>query len=589
MAAPRTCDSCGGLKNSTQFTTLSRPDTCATCIAEEQRLALQKEMEARAKERAQAREEKRKAKARERGRKQREAAKLDPEKAQKLKEASAARELAMRELSRRHLLPFIQRFQKNYLAGWVHKDICMRLEKFSQDVAAGLSPRLMLQMPPRLGKSTLASHYFPAWHLGNNPAHEIITSSYSGSLAMGFSRKVRSLVGNQRFNAIFSACKLDKNNMNAEGWLTTDGGGYVPAGVGGAITGKGAHVLIIDDPVKNSADAESETIRDATWDWYQSTAYTRLAPGGGVLVIQTRWHLDDLSGRLEEQMVEHDGDQWEIVRYPAIAVEDEKYRRKGEALHPERYDEKAYARIKKAVGPRVWSALYQQNPVADEGSFFNKAMFVECKMADIPKHCINYTAWDFAISKETRADSTAGITVGVDHDEDIWIKNLVKGQWGTYEIVELIIQEYLTYRSRLTGIEDGHIKLAVDPVLQKEIESRAKKGNRSLYELSMEPLKPGKRDKELRARPIQGRCQQRKVHIPTDAPWYADFMNEILSFPFGKHDDIVDAFAWIGQMLLMMDSPSDPDVEKSAAPKWMRRLKSMTAGINGRVKDHMGA
>jgi len=585
-STPKVCDSCGKLLAPGKFN--PGYDTCILCVADRQKAELEEqlaqrklereeEQKAAIAERRRAAERERKARKRE-DKKQKEATGLTP---------SAVAELASRTLARRHLLPFIQRFQANYMAGWVHKDICLRLEKFSQDVADGLSPRLMLQMPPRLGKSTIASHYFPAWHLGNNPHHEIITSSYSGSLAMGFSRKVRSLVGSQKFNAVFEACKLDRGNMNAEGWMTTKGGGYVPAGVGGAITGKGAHVLIIDDPVKNAADAESETIREATWDWYTSTAYTRLAPGGGVLVIQTRWHLDDLSGRLEEQMTDGNGDVWEIVRYPAIATEDETYRKKGEALHPERYDEKAFERIKNAVGPRVWSALYQQNPVADEGSFFSKGMFVECKLADIPKHCVNYSAWDFAISKETRADSTACVTVGVDHEEDIWVKDLVKGQWGTYEIVEEILTNYLLHRPRLVGIEDGHIKKAVDPVLEKEIQARAKT-NRSLNELAIEPLKPGKRDKELRARPIQGRCQQRKVHVPTDAPWYADFMNEILSFPFGKHDDVVDAFAWIGQMLLMMDSPADPTVETKQPHKWMRRLKRLATGA-GPVRDHMGA
>jgi len=561
-----------------------RDPVCIICKTEDEQKALRAEIDARSAEIAE------EAAARRRATKKRARDKAK-EKARPKKEAaaeiSAAQEFAARILARRHLLPFIQRFHPNYMAGWVHKDICMRLEKFLQDVVDQKSPRLMLQMPPRTGKSLVASINFPAWALGKYPWMEVIASSYSGSLAMGFSRKVRSQVGSKKFTPVFESCKLDRANQNAEGWLTTQGGGYVPAGVGGAITGKGANILLVDDPVKNAADAESETIREATWDWYTSTAYTRLAPGGGVLVIQTRWHLDDLSGRLEEKMEERDGDVWEIVRYPAIAITDEKYRRKGEALHPERYDEKAYERIKKAVGPRVWSALYQQNPVADEGSFFNKDMFVECKMADIPKHCINYTAWDFAISKETRADSTAGLTVGVDHEEDIWIKDLVLGQMGTFEIVEEIITNYLLYRPRLVGIEDGHIKQAIDPVLEKEIQARAKV-NRTLNELAIEPLKPGKRDKELRARPIQGRCQQRKVHIPTDAPWYAAFMGEILTFPIGKHDDIVDAFAWIGQMLLMMDSPSDPHVEKQIAPKWMRRLKSLAAGQR-RVNDHMGA
>ena len=187
----------------------------------------------------------------------------------------AKQELARRELSKRRLLPFVTRFFPEYQAGWVHKDICERLEKFSDAVANKESPRLMLFMPPRHGKSLLASTYFPAWHIGRNPTHEFIACSYSGSLAMSFSRKVRQVLREKPYQTVFKETRLDKDSQSAEAWLTDKGGGYVAAGVGGAITGKGAHVLVIDDPVKNREDAESETGRQSVKDWYTSTAYTR--------------------------------------------------------------------------------------------------------------------------------------------------------------------------------------------------------------------------------------------------------------------------------------------------------------------------
>ena len=192
----------------------------------------------------------------------------------------AERELAKRILCRKRLLPFVERTNPDYLAGWVHKDICQRLEKFSEQVANKESPRLMLFMPPRHGKSTLASVAFPAWHLGRHPHHEFISCSYSGSLAMNFSRKVRQVLREPVYKNIFEKTRLDKDSQSVESWNTNQGGGYVAAGVGGGITGKGAHVLLIDDPIKNREDAESDNNRDATWDWYTSTAYTRLAPGG---------------------------------------------------------------------------------------------------------------------------------------------------------------------------------------------------------------------------------------------------------------------------------------------------------------------
>jgi hypothetical protein len=164
-------------------------------------------------------------------------------------EEKARAELALRFLTRKRLLPFVERFNPDYQAGWVHKDICQRLEDFSKDVAEKKSPRLMLFMPPRHGKSTLASVAFPAWHLGRNPEHEFISCSYSGSLAMAFSRKVRGLSREDGFKSAFKT-RLDPQSQSAEAWLTTSGGGFVAAGVGGGITGKGAHILVIDDPVK---------------------------------------------------------------------------------------------------------------------------------------------------------------------------------------------------------------------------------------------------------------------------------------------------------------------------------------------------
>ena len=195
---------------------------------------------------------------------------------------AALRELAQRKLAKDHLLPFIQRFNDKYEAGWVHRAICKRLERFSREVAAKKSPRLMIFMPPRAGKSEIASKTFPAWHLGHHPDHEIIASSYAVSLPMGFSRKIKDIVATPSYRRVFSETKLNPNAQAAEAWLTTEGGGYVAAGVGSGITGKGAHIGVIDDPVKDAEEADSETQREKVWDWYSSTFYTRLAGGFGI-------------------------------------------------------------------------------------------------------------------------------------------------------------------------------------------------------------------------------------------------------------------------------------------------------------------
>ena len=458
-------------------------------------------------------------------------------------QVKAEQELAKRILSRKRLLPFVERFNPDYLAGWVHKDICQRLEKFSEQVANKESPRLMLFMPPRHGKSTLASVAFPAWHLGRHPDHEFISCSYSGSLAMSFSRKVRQLLREPVYKNVFEKSRLDKDSQSIESWQTTQGGGYVAAGVGGGITGKGANVLVIDDPVKNREDAESDNNRAATWDWYTSTAYTRLSPGGGILVILTRWHDDDLAGRLLKQ-AEDGADQWEVIRYPAIAEIDENFRKQGESLHPERYNVDALEQIRKAIGPRDWSALYQQNPVSDEGDYFSRDMIRYYEYDEIDTAELNYyCAWDLAIGQRDRNDYSVGIVVGVDEYDNLYVVDVVRGKYDGFELVEQILDLYETWRPGIVGIERGHIEMALGPFLQKRTRERG------LSEAYFKDLKVGRRDKEARARAIQGRMQQGMVYFPKDAVWTGTMVAELLRFPNGTHDDQVDALAWIGLMM----------------------------------------
>ena len=484
-------------------------------------------------------------------------------------QVKAEQELAKRILSRKRLLPFVERFNPDYLAGWVHKDICQRLEKFSEQVANKESPRLMLFMPPRHGKSTLASVAFPAWHLGRHPDHEFISCSYSGSLAMSFSRKVRQLLREPVYKNVFEKSRLDKDSQSVESWQTTQGGGYVAAGVGGGITGKGANVLVIDDPVKNREDAESDNNRAATWDWYTSTAYTRLSPGGGILVILTRWHDDDLAGRLLKQ-AEDGADQWEVIRYPAIAEIDENFRKQGESLHPERYNVDALEQIRKAIGPRDWSALYQQNPVSDEGDYFSRDMIRYYEYDEIDTAELNYyCAWDLAIGQRDRNDYSVGIVVGIDEYDNLYVVDVVRGKYDGFELVEQILDLYETWRPGIVGIERGHIEMALGPFLQKRTRERG------LSEAYFKDLKVGRRDKEARARAIQGRMQQGMVYFPKDAVWTGTMVAELLRFPNGAHDDQVDALAWIG---LMMTEFATFYERPEHVPSWRDKLKYLTKG-----------
>lgn len=525
-------------------------------------------------------------------------------------------EMANRILARRRLLPFIKRLDDKYAAGWAHADICRRLERFSNDVAQGLSPRLMLLMPPRFGKSRIASQSFPAWHLGQYPAHEFISCSYNISLALTFSRKVQALIDSPDYRQVFPNATLDANNKSAESWgLTAESGGYVAAGVGGGITGKGATVLVIDDPVKNAEEADSATTREAIKEWYGSTAYTRLAPGGGVLVIQTCWHDDDLAGWLQNTMkADSETDQFEVVKYPAIAEADEwldtatdqivrvevkaadttlpvaraeaaghdlttmKYlRAKGDALHPERYDIQKLTRIKKTLSPRFWSALYQQNPVPDDGTYFTREQF---KRAGLPslRHCNVYIAWDFAISEKQVNDYTVGVVGLQDTDDTLHVADLIRFKSGdAFFIVDAIIAlaKKWAHNSLRMGFEDGQIFRAIQTLLKK----RMREENLAVPYDILKPLS----DKLVRARPLQGRMQQGMVSFDSAGMWFDAMMNEMLRFPAGVHDDMVDALAWLMQLAINTEPP------RVVTPTHLKSWKDKIKGYGRSSRSYMAA
>ena len=480
---------------------------------------------------------------------------------------AALEELADRELCRKRLLPYIIKSNPRYNAGWVHKDICKRLEKFEQEAVAGKSPRLMITVPPRHGKSEIASRTFPAWFLGRNPDMEIIACSHGASLAESFSRKARDLAKTDMHQSIFPEMQIDANAQGVKNWMTTQGGGYLPAGVDGPIVGRGFNVGIIDDVHKSWKEADSENIREDVWEWYTGVFYNRAAPGAGIILIMTRWHHDDLAGRLLAD-AEEGGDKWELVEYPAIAVNDEVYRDKGDALHPDRYDLNALNRIERVSGPRAWQALFQQKPTADEGDYFTQNMIRYYKPKDLPDRDTlrYYTAWDLAVSTKETNDWSVGITVGVDQQENIWVVDLFRKRVDSSDLVEEMLDTWELWRSDLTGIEEGVIKHSIGPFLEQRISERR------AHSFNYMPLKVGRADKVARARSIQGRMRQGRVFIPENAGFTPDLVNELLQFPSGKHDDQVDALAHVGQMLGDMSTVSTP--AKKRKKTWRDRLKS---------------
>ncbi len=404
----------------------------------------------------------------------------------------------------------------------------MLLDEKLEAVERGEIDRLMVFMPPRHGKSEKASKRFPAWYLGRNPKRQIIAASYNSDLATDFGREVKGIISSPEFGDVFRGVALKQDSRASDRMNTEQGGAYFAVGVGTATTGRGAHLGLIDDPFKDREDADSENQREKVWNWYRSTFYTRLMPGGAVVLIQTRWHEDDLAGRLLEQdgRVE-DGGQWTVLDLPALDVS-------GKALWPEWYDTEALARIKATIGPREWSALYQQRPQPDEGGFFKRSWLPFWK--ERPKHLSIYGTSDYAVT-DGGGDFTVHRIWGVDHDSNLYRLDGWRGQTASDEWIERQLDLVETWGPIAWFGEAGVIAKAIEPMLIRRMRERPKGWVR------MEWL-PSIHDKPTRARGVQARAAMGKLFMEPGSD-----VSEFLSFPAGKYDDEVDNASLIGRAL----------------------------------------
>ena len=271
-----------------------------------------------------------------------------------------------------------------------HELIVSKLEAVEREEIS----RLMIFLPPRHGKSLIASTLFPAWYLGRHPDHHVIFATYGQELSDDFGRRVRNSIVDQVHEAVFPNCRLSDDSSAAHRFNTTKGGAYYAVGRGGPITGRGAHLLLIDDPIKDREEANSETIRKSLHEWFASVAYTRLTPKGAVIVIQTRWHEDDLAGWL---LREHGSENWDVLSLPALAEHDESFRREGEALWPERFPLEDLNRKRQLVGGAAWASLYQQRPAAAEGAIFKRGWWRSYR--ELPQFSQVVQSWDTAFKK----------------------------------------------------------------------------------------------------------------------------------------------------------------------------------------------
>lgn len=462
--------------------------------------------------------------------------------------ASDYKKAAIFELKRRAaragFAPFVLFTTPNYKMGWVHREICETLEKFLQDVRDGKSPRLMISMPPRSGKSELVSRKFPAYAFGVDPDLQIIATSYSADMAQRFNRDVQRVIDNDLYKAAFPDTSLNagKSNNSKGAYIRTSElfeivghtGSYRSCGVGGGITGMGADILIIDDPVKDRKSANSATVRQSIYEWYTSTAYTRLSPGGGVIVMCTRWHVDDLLGMLlkEEQ---NGGDKWHVINYPAIAEHDEPHRRAGEALHPERYPIESLLKIKGAVGSADWASLYQGRPTVLGGNIIKSGWFKRYKQ--LPELKYRLVDADTALKTKEANDFSVFGCGGLGKEGNLYITDWRRGKWEAPDLKRNAIDFWIKQLAMKNGVcRDFCVE---DKASGTGLIQEIKRGTPPI------PIRGIERDtdKLTRLQDVLGYIEAGRVYIPENAPWVSDFIAECEAFRGDMkhaHDDQVD-------------------------------------------------
>lgn len=464
--------------------------------------------------------------------------------------AQAALELLARRKARRGLTEFTTYLEFGIAPAAHHRLLIERLEA----VERGECPRLMVFMPPGSAKSTYASILFPAWYFGRNAGHDLILASHTAELAERFGRRVRNIISSDEYFRLFGVA-LAEDSQAAHRWSTSEGGEFFAAGVGGAITGRRGNGGIIDDPVKGREDADSETQRERAWGWYNADFYTRLKPGAWIVLIMTRWHEDDLAGRLLEEE-KRGGEHWEILSLPAEAeAEDPLGRTPGEPLWPEWFDPEMFAQAKR--DSRNWSALYQQRPTPDSGGYFKREWFRW--YSERPKHLRLVGCSDYAVT-EDGGDATEHGIFGIDPEEDIYVVDWWTGHTTPDTWIDTQCDLILKYRPGLWLGESGVIKRATQAFLTKRMRQRKAR-------CRIEWL-PSIADKPARSRAFQALASMGKVHLLHGADWVDGFLSQHLSFPAGKFDDKVDVTGLLGRAIDQTRAASKPTERTRVGPKY---------------------
>ena len=465
------------------------------------------------------------------------------------------KDIESKEKARTSLVGYAKFQMENYLSPPHIKLLASKLEA----VERGDIRRLAIFMPPRHGKSILTSEFFPAWYMGRNPDKYIICSTYAQDLADDFGRKVRNQLQDKRYTDIFPNAELSTDSSSMRRFNTTKGGVYYAVGAGSAITGRGAHLLLIDDPIKGREEADSAAMRKNLLDWYRATAYTRLMPNGSVVLIQTRWHEDDLAGWILKE-TGHEG--WDVVEFPAILNERAAGMldlEEGDPLWKESYPIERLEEIKKTIGTREWSSLYAQKPSVEEGNIIKRWWWKTWTRENPPEMDYILQSWDTAYTVTETSDYSACTTWGV-----------FSGEGGYNLFLIDSFREKLTFPELKNQAVHLYNELQPDLVLVE-----AKASGWSLVQelmrtgIPITPFNPKKMDKLARVHSVAPLFEGGRIWAP-DTDESADVMNQFAMFPNTKHDDLVDSTT---QALLrlrkgwMVSHPQDVPMEEATGPK----------------------
>jgi phage terminase large subunit-like protein len=422
----------------------------------------------------------------------------------------------------------------NYQLEWFHNEIARKLERGYERLKRGEDVRMMIFMPPRHGKSDMATQKFPSWVLGKDPKTPIMVASYSDELATDFGQKTRDIMQSPVYQVMFPS-RLRADAKARGKWMTKEGGGYTAVGVGGALTGRGFKIGIVDDPFKNREEADSVTIRESRYKWFQSTFSTREEGNSMVVFILTRWHDDDLAGRVlkESRRSRDDGtayDEWDVIEYKAIATEDESKRKEGDALWPNKFSLEKLLKKKAEMGSYEFSALYQQTPIdyesITEKNTYN-LMTIDPRGADDIK----------------RGNDYVGITINFVDDQGNWNIISYHTKLGSTQLIDLMFNNWQKYNLHKIGIEDNQFTQGLK--ISWEEQSRI----RGVFPY-VELVKHGGTQKELRIEALVPRYERRNIYHLTvgGVNQCTDLEEELALFPKATNDDASDSLAYQTQI-----------------------------------------